>query len=478
MPAPPGVTVGAALTALTVGSTSEFSNIVFTADTMVSLPPVVTACNNVELEEGSRLECDGFFTDPDSTSWTALVDYGDGTGTQALAFSPDPDETFQFHLSHLYRHEGDFTVTVRVIDSTGASGTGSFAVLVTNRPPISSDNLIEISPAVISENGFTTISGSFIDPGPDDTHTVEVFWGDGTSSFATVEQPDPLDLTLRTYTATHQYLDDDPSGSSFDIYEITAVISDDVGASDATPLGLVLVQVDNELPTGLSIATSAPLVGGVPTLTEGDCQLLSGSFSDVGTLDTHRVVIDWDDGTENTVVLLAAGVTSFSGVVHCYADEPPGGAATYTIRAELADDDQPLEPISATVAIDVLNATPSALTLLLDPGAIAQNGSVLLSGSFFDPGILDSHQAVIDWGDGSEDTVLDLGPGETSFSGVLHSYLDDPAGPGSTFTITVTVADNDEPGVTTTATKTVSVTNAAPSSGRSPCSRTALRPTA
>ena len=70
----------------------------------------------------------------------------------------------------------------------------------------------------------------------------------------------------------------------------------------------------------------------------------------IGTLDTHRVAVDWGDGTADDFVLLAEGVTSFSDVVHCYLDEPVGGGGPFTITAEVADDDQPLEPISATTS--------------------------------------------------------------------------------------------------------------------------------
>jgi Ca2+-binding RTX toxin-like protein len=454
---PPGVVLGGAVTGQTIGSTSEFSNIAFVADTEPTVPPAVTACNSFEIAEGTRIECDGFFIDEDSTAWTALVNYGDGTGTQALTLDA-VNQTFE--LNHLYRHEGDFVVTVRVIDNSGASGTDSFSVLVTNKPPISSDNLLEIDPAVISEHGFTTLTGYFTDDGPDDTHTVEVFWDDGTSSFAVVTN---LDGFNRTFTATHQYLDDDPSGSSFDIYEITAVITDDTGGNDSTPLGLVLVQVDNELPTDLVVTTSAPLVGGVPTLNEGSCQVLSGSFADIGMRDTHRVAIDWGDGTPDDIIFLADGVTSFSGVVHCYLDDPATGPDTYTISIEAADDDQPLEPISTTQTIAVLNRTPSAMSLELDSTLLFEGESAFLSASFFDPGALDSHKVVIDWGDGSEDTVLDLGPDVTSFTFLAHRYEDDPAGPdGGSFTITVTAADNDEPGVTVSVTTTIFVENEAP----------------
>ncbi|HND50762.1 MAG TPA: Ig-like domain-containing protein, partial [Pirellulaceae bacterium] len=461
IPLPPGIGVGRVLTAQTIGSTSEFSGNVIVGDTIPNLRPRVSAGGDESFEEGTRFERDGSFEDLDSLSWVGLIDYGDGAGFEPIALNEDQT----FHMSHLYRREGVFTVTVKVFDDSFASGSDSFVVNVGNSPPASGDNLLDISPRRISENGFTTISGAFTDPGLDDTHTVQVFWGDGSSSFATVVQQfvagEPTENW--TYSATHQYMDDDPSGSAFDQYEITALIQDDSGGSDLTPLGLVIVQVDNEQPYGLTFSTDAPLVAGVPTVDEGDVVLLSGAFVDVGTRDTHRVAIDWGDRTPKTVLSLVAGVTSFSNVAHVYRDEPADGAATYEIKVEVVDDDQPLEPTSLTHSIAVKNVTPANVSLALVSSIVNEGQAVALAGSFFDPSDIDSHDVVIDWGDGAEPTRLRLDGGVGSFSNLLHVYADDPAGPGGgVYTIVATVADNDAPAITASATTTVTVSDLAP----------------
>ena len=58
----------------------------------------------------------------------------------------------------------------------------------------------------------------------------------------------------------------------------------------------------------------------------------------------------------------------------------------------------------------------SADALEIDTSEIDENGSVVLSGSFVDPGTLDDHVITIDWGDGSSDS-LTLAAGVASFSG-------------------------------------------------------------
>ena len=323
-PAPDGVVLGTVLTAHVIGSTSEFSNDLLVSDGEYNLVPVVDAGGNVVFAEGTTLERDGSFFDLDSSSWTAMVDYGDGDGFETLTLGAD--QTFQ--LNHLYASNGFFTVAVVVIDEHFGFGVDSFTVTVQNAPPESADNALSVEPkcdppivgihACINEHEFATITGEFTDDGPLDTHTVEVDWGDGTTSFATITQ---VDETRRTYEATHLYRDDNPSGSSFDIYPIVATISDNSGDSDQSTYGLVFVQVNNVLPSDLEVASNALVIGDQPTIHENGVLLLSGSFDDPGTQDKHRVVINWGDGSSNTIVNVAPGVQSFSGIPHRYLDD-------------------------------------------------------------------------------------------------------------------------------------------------------------
>jgi hypothetical protein len=63
-------------------------------------------------------------------------------------------------------------------------------------------------PAAINENGVASLELTFDDPDPLDTHTVQVAWGDGSVEGFNVPQGSQF------FGTTHQYLDDNPSGTS------------------------------------------------------------------------------------------------------------------------------------------------------------------------------------------------------------------------------------------------------------------------
>jgi autotransporter-associated beta strand protein len=108
--------------------------------TVNNVPPTVDAGDDATIHEGSTFNRQGSFADPGADTWTGNVDYGDGSGTQALEIEPDQ----RFKLHHKYTSAGTFLVTVTVRDDDGGIGTGSFRVTVspdgdTTRPetPIS-----------------------------------------------------------------------------------------------------------------------------------------------------------------------------------------------------------------------------------------------------------------------------------------------------------------------------------------------------
>jgi hypothetical protein len=136
-------------------------------------PPKVSLPGSTSLYEGSALSLSGRFNDPASNSWTATVDYGDGSGVQPLALNANKT----FALNHLYTDEGLYTVTVQVKDELGSIGTGTMRVTVRDiLPKVSAgrDATLTLS------GGAATLSraGSFIDPSPD-TWTATVNYGDG-----------------------------------------------------------------------------------------------------------------------------------------------------------------------------------------------------------------------------------------------------------------------------------------------------------
>ena len=84
-----------------------------------------------------------------------------------------------------------------------------------------------------------------------------------------------------------------------------------------------------------------------------------------------------------------------------------------------------------TATIDVTNSAPTLISVDLDSLAIHENGPVTLSGSFTDPGIEDTHEVQIDWGQERPPTLISLTSDERSFT-ESHQYLDDPAGTPAT----------------------------------------------
>jgi hypothetical protein len=91
-------------------------------------PPQAPAINDLTgatLNAGDTYTESGSFSDSDSSSWAATVDYGDGSGVQAL-----PLTGTSFELSHVYPDPGDYTVTVAVTDNQALTGTETATVTV------------------------------------------------------------------------------------------------------------------------------------------------------------------------------------------------------------------------------------------------------------------------------------------------------------------------------------------------------------
>src|SRR5262249_36468566 len=69
---------------------------------ITNVNPSVEAGPDATINEGDTLSRIGSFTDPGPDSWTATVDYGDGSDLQPLALNPDGT----FNLSHVYADNG------------------------------------------------------------------------------------------------------------------------------------------------------------------------------------------------------------------------------------------------------------------------------------------------------------------------------------------------------------------------------------
>ncbi len=96
-----------------------------------NVQPTVDAGPDAAIDEGSLFTGSGQFIDPGTDTWSATVDYGDGSGVQPLALNPDRT----FNLNHVYDDNGLYSVSVSVSDDDGSVGLDVAMVTVLNVAP-------------------------------------------------------------------------------------------------------------------------------------------------------------------------------------------------------------------------------------------------------------------------------------------------------------------------------------------------------
>jgi hypothetical protein len=118
------------ITTVTIRATDSGSPRLSDAKTLTvmvfDVAPKVQAGVNATIDQGTALVRAGSFSDPNPDTWSATVDYGDGSGVQPLALAAN--KTFQ--LDHTYKAPGQYMVSVTINDAQAGQGRGFFAVQV------------------------------------------------------------------------------------------------------------------------------------------------------------------------------------------------------------------------------------------------------------------------------------------------------------------------------------------------------------
>jgi hypothetical protein len=283
------------------------------------------------------------------------VNWGDGSSSTAVYSAPGLNV---FNLTHQYPADAtagvpsqSFLIDVTVADKSGETASASRTIVLTNVAP--AGITLTQGAASIAEGASLSLDGTFTDPGPLDSHTVTINWGD--NSALTVLHPPQGVLE---FSATHLYEDDRPSGTPADAYTITVTVTDDVlGTGSAT----ALVTVTNVAPSLLNVQVTSPV-------SVGSAAQLSGTISDATPLDGFTLSVDWGDGTPAQNFNYPAGTTLFSAN-HAYAI----GNTNFTIGLSLVDDD--LGASSATTFVEVKASAQPARFVSLTP---LPNGHALL----------------------------------------------------------------------------------------------------
>jgi len=219
--------------------------------------------------------------------------------------------------SHTWDDDYSGTTVLEVFDGH-LRDVDAATVTVNNVAPV-----ITVVGDTINENGTATVSGTITDPSSLDTFTVVIDWGEGSPQTYTY----PAGTT--TYSETHQYLDDNPTGTPSDIYTVTVTVTDDDMGSDTESSTVTVNNVD---PVVGEITIDQPNWQFVlPTVHELEFE---GTFTDVGTQDTHTAVWDWGDSSTSTGSVSESGGSGTVTGSHTYS-----ASGDYTLTLTVTDDD-------------------------------------------------------------------------------------------------------------------------------------------
>jgi len=314
--------------------------------------------------------------DPDGFIVSYFWDFGDGTNATGVA------------VEHAYADDGAYTVTLTVTDDDGATSTANATKTILNNPPIAS--FTESAETVYTSEAITfNASGSY----DSDGSIVSYFWdfGDGTNATGVV--------------VSHLFADNAN-------YTVTLTVTDDDGAiSTATSIKTVL----NRSPLA-SFTESAQTVLTDETITFN----ASGSYDPDGSIVSYYW--DFGDGTNATGIVVS----------HAYADN-----GNYTVTLTVTDDDGASSTATAIKTVQnrfpVASFTESAESVLT--GQIIYFNA---SASYDPDGTIVSY--FWDFGDGTNATGV----------AVEHAYAHN-----GTYTVTLTVTDDDGAISSTSAVKSV-----------------------
>jgi len=390
------------------------------------------------IDENGTVKLQLTFDDPGTQDTHSVEIDWDGDGTF--------DETFDLSVgvrslstTHQYLDDDptdmptDLTmVKIKVLDDDGGMAMTTAPITVKNVSP-KIESLAITSPVL--EDGVATLSGTYSDPGSWDTFELDIDW-DGNGTY-----DETVAISGGKFSVMHQYLDDIPTNTSTDTFDVNVRLRDDDMGSDT---GSVELTVENVPPTISFVLQDQRIKN------EGDTVNLNVEFVDPGTLDTHDYEVDWGDGIVTNGVIAGRGFTAS----HVYADN-----GNYVAEVRVLDDDKGLG--KQTVKIPVNNVAP---TLTATTKQVVNEGTELSLtniATFTDPGFdnplntLDSGNGSeteefftfeINWGDGTTvstgSATVDVfgSPGvltEGSFDG-SHTYADD-----GDYVVTLKVMDDD-----------------------------------
>ncbi|MGB4738771.1 MAG: PKD domain-containing protein, partial [Fuerstiella sp.] len=257
---------------------------------VVTIPP--------ERKEGEAIEFSASgSSDPDGDSLTYVWNFGDGTLVRGE------------NVTHIFPDDGDYDVTLTVVDPFGGISEATETLSIANVTPT-----VTILPdGLPSEAAEYSIEVTLIDPGADAT-SATIDWGDGTQNVV---------------TSSGQYSHVYTTGGTQQLFRV--LLEDEDGT-----YGEAFSQT-------FDIQDAAPVVTGLAALLTAEAgEPVSFEITVVdGAGDTANYVWDFGDGT----VITGSDLEQIS---HAYAVD-----GLYEVALQITDNDGLTTNLTATVAIGV-----------------------------------------------------------------------------------------------------------------------------
>ncbi|MGD9635586.1 MAG: PKD domain-containing protein, partial [Pirellulales bacterium] len=326
--------------------------------------------------------------------------------------------------SYTPQDDGNYSITLKVTDSTQSSASQTQDILVHNvRPELTvapNQTVNEGALLNLSAMGPTPL-GSFTDAGVLDTHNATIDWGDGSPTQSQSFAATPGGVTLG---GMHTYTD---SGN----YTVTVTVTDDDGGSDTKTFSVL---VGNVKPTA-TVTNSGPVdEGSSATVTISNPQDSSAADTAAG----FRYAYDLNnDGTFDVGNGTYAGSVT-NNVQMVSAALLADGPATRTVKARIIDKDGGFTDYTTDITVN--NVAPKLTNIVIEDSTIEEGDTAKITMNIDDPGATDVFSVEVNWQDGPANTITGLGlsnamgvVGSTSYQWdaqsrqltVRHLYLDD-----------------------------------------------------
>ncbi len=457
---------------------------------ITNVPPTVDLGDDLAGYEADTFTFDGDYSDPSDTSthtfaWTVTNELGEviSQGSQqAFAFTPADD--------------GMYTVNYSVTDGLGGTASDSLTIDAANANPLAdadSATVNEDGPATVVDvldgdsdpagaadplavtgveltgtQGDVSFSSTDVTYDPNgqfewlaagesatDTFTYDISDGDGGTATGAVsvtiigtnDRP-----TITTASSAVAVLEGDTAHNSgtFNDVDSSDIVSLSASIGEVTDVGggawswawdtsdgpddsqtVTIAASDGTMESSVSFTLSVVNVAPTPTVSaaltteEGSPYTLNLSSSDPGNDTVTGWLIDWGDESDpdNDSSVGQTIVGDRSSVEHTYLDN-----GNYEILVTVYDEDGDGNTTSHGVQVD--NVAPKIDSIQVTDWST----DISVEISFADPGVLDTHSLVIDWGDGST-SVYSPAESPTTAGHVYET--------GGVYSVQATVTDKD-----------------------------------